>query len=60
MKLHGTHVLQIKFAVSSKFRLRAHVKTAISADDRTKAQIESAKTRFRIHSTFTLSVIGFT
>ena len=31
-------------------RLRAHVKTASSADDRTKAQIESAKTRLRIHS----------
>jgi hypothetical protein len=31
-------------------RLRAHVKTALSADDRTKAQIESAKTRLRIHS----------
>ena len=31
-------------------RLRAHVKNALSADDRTKAQIESAKPRFRIHS----------
>ncbi len=40
-KLHGTHVLQIIFAV---------FKNALSADDRTKAQIESAKTRFRIHS----------
>jgi hypothetical protein len=34
-------------------RLRAHVKSALSADDRTKAQIESAKTRLRIHSNIT-------
>ena len=32
-------------------RLKAHVKTSLSADDRTKAQIESAKARLRIHST---------
>ena len=32
------------------WRLRAHVKNALSADDRTKAHIESAKMRFRIHS----------
>ena len=32
-------------------RLRAQVKNVLSADDRTKAQIESAKARLRMHST---------
>jgi hypothetical protein len=46
-KLHGTHVLQIIFVIC---RSRVQVKSALSADIRTKAQIESAKTSLRIHS----------
>jgi len=48
-KLHGTHVLQIIFVIC---RLRVQIKSALSADKRTKAQIESAKTSLRIHSNY--------
>ena len=54
MKLHGTHVLQITQRIC---RLRAQVKTALSGDDRTKAQIESAKSRLRKHVWAVLAVI---